>query len=179
MQEALRGYLAEPSPHPTLFYVLDKLERLATSLGRLPATSDIVGAQAKGDAPTAARVEAILVTAWNHGLIRVYPHDAIELTAGGAWLIKEGRSRRLALWAINPHLSLESVCAIVHVEDGEGPIAEVPLGLLDGMPRRMDDVCEEANAVTTRPSGNVVARTRGMPEQLGPVWRGLLATARL
>lgn len=174
-EEALQAYLAAPSPHPTLFYVLDKLERLAMSKGRLPATAEIVAAQQKTDAAIAARVEAILVTAWNHGLIRVYPHDAIELTAGGTWLVKEGRSRRLALWSVNPKLDLAAICAIVHIEDGEGPIAEVPVGLLDATPLRA--VAENEGDTTGTPWS--IARERSKPvKPICPVWQGLLAPAR-
>jgi hypothetical protein len=116
-----------------------------------------------------------LVTAWNHGLIRVYPNDAIELTAGGTWLIKEGRARRLALWSVNPRLDLAAICAIVHVEDGEGPIAEVPVGLLDAAPLRA--VAEDEGDTTVTPS--TIVRERGKPAKpICPVWQGLLAPAR-
>lgn len=173
MEAALRSYLEAPSAHPTLFSVLDKLERLAQAKGSLPATADIVGAQQKTDASTVARVEGILVTAWNHGLIRVYPNDAIELTAGGTWLVKEGRARRLALWSVNPRLDLAAICAIVHIEDGEGPIAEVPLGLLDDAPLRAPADSESSD--TAWP----MVPARGRPaESICPFWRGLLAPAR-
>lgn len=175
MADALSAYLSGPSSYQTLFYVLDKLERLAMTNGRLPATAEIVAAQQKTDAAIAARLEAILVTAWNHGLIRVYPHDAIELTAGGKWLIKEGRSRRLALWSVNPKLDLAAICAIVHIEDGEGPIAEVPVGLLDVAPLRA--VAKNEGDTTVTPS--TIVRERGKPaKSICPVWQGLLAPAR-
>lgn len=171
MEAALRAYLEAPAAHPTLFNVLDKLERLAQAKGSLPATAEIVGAQQKADATTAARVEAILVTAWNHGLIRVYPNDAIELTAGGTWLIKEGRARRLALWSINPKLDLAAICAIVHVEDGDGPVAEVPTGLLDAAPLRLSALGDDAATGMRLP----VTKQHGTPTQaVSQIWRGLL-----
>lgn len=177
METALRSHLEAPSAHPTLFSVLDKLDRLAQAKGSLPATAEIVGAQQKTDATTVARVEGILVTAWNHGLIRVYPNDAIELTAGGTWLIKEGRARRLALWSVNPRLDLAAICAIVHVEDGEGPIAEVPVGLLDAAPLR--PTAQSEDATTGMGMGLSIVKERAKPApEICPVWRGLLAAPR-
>lgn len=168
MEEAMHAYLSEPSLHPTLFNVMDKLERLTQSKGALPATAEIIATQLRTDAATAARVEDILVKAWNHGLIRVYPQDAIELTAGGRWFVKEGRARRIALWTINPKLDLPEICAIVHIEDGEGPVGEVPSELLDVAPLR------ELQDADTALENQSVSREIGIDHKVCPVWRGLL-----
>lgn len=176
MESLLEEYLALPSPHPVLFYVMDKLAGLARDLGRLPSTEDLLAAQQKTDSLAVAQIRAALVTAWNHGLLRLFANGAIEVTAGGHWYIREGRARRLALWKINQALEVSVVCAIVILEEGDGPVLEVPVELVDAAPLRDQAIAEDAEPETE--SQAAPARRGRPPKKVHGLWAGLLAPIR-
>lgn len=161
---ALSAFLEQPSPQPTLFYLLDKLERFSGANpgeARLPSTADLVRSQASQEATVLRQIEDALVYAWNSGLIEVYPQDAIGLTPAGRWYVNEGRRRRVALWKVNAHLDAAEICARVTVEDGHGPVSELPL----------DQVRKSA---PTAPPPQRASRKRGRPSKVGAVWLPLL-----
>lgn len=178
----LDRHLSEPSPQPTLFYVMDKIARHVAQGGAATTTQRLLAAQREQSSSVAKRVEAALALAWNTGLIEVFPDGSLRQTAAGDWYVKEGRARRLALWKTNPRTDIGEICAIVQIEDGDGPVYEVPLELVAPevrdrhVPERVGVPEEgEEEAGVQRPQ----ARRRGRPPKALAAWcAGLVAPAR-
>jgi hypothetical protein len=168
----LDRHLSQPSPQVTLFYVMDKLAR-ATSGDGASSTEEMLQAQRDQTRIVAKGVESALVRGWNAGLLEVYPDGAIRITPAGDWYVKEGRARRLALWKTNPRLAVGEICAIVQIEDGDGPVYEVPLELVAPPARERQAPERQGFGVEPAPA------RRGRPaRKIAPVWAGLLAAPR-
>ncbi len=172
----LDRYLTLPSAQVTLFSVMDKLAR-QTGGQLLTSTEAILQAQRDQSKAVAARVESALLRGWHAGLLEVFHDGGVRITPAGEWYVKEGRARRLALWKTNPRLDLGEICAIVQVEDGDGPVFEVPLELV-ALPARAHQVPQRVDIL---PEDVPAAARRGRPAkkiEVAPVWAGLLCAPR-
>lgn len=127
-QQLLDQYLAQPFPHASEFFLIDKIDRLTQGTqGSEPAyvsMADLLDHAADASKVCSSHVGLVLRAAVRAGgLDRISSpngrNSRYRLTPMGKRFLEQAKAMRVALWKINPQLSIEEVCAIVQLEGND------------------------------------------------------------
>lgn len=122
--QALERHLLRPFPHPTEFYLIDRLDRLTGDTGRYADLDELITYAAQPESVCPFRLGMVLSAAVRAGALeKIGPQTGREgsyrITAAGQRYLDQAKAMRVALWKINPLLSIGEICAIVQVEGGD------------------------------------------------------------
>lgn len=127
-QQLLDQYLDQPFPHASEFFLIDKIDRLTQGTqGSEPAyvsMADLLDHAADAMKVCSSHVGLVLRAAVRAGgLDRISSpngrNSRYRLTPMGKRFLEQAKAMRVALWKINPQLSIEEVCAIVQLEGND------------------------------------------------------------
>lgn len=122
--QALERHLLRPFPHPTEFYLIDRIDRLTAGGSLYVELEELIAHAAQPDNVCPFRLGMVLSAAVRAGALeKLGPQTGREgsyrITAIGQRYLDQAKAMRVALWKINPLLSIGEICAIVQVEGGD------------------------------------------------------------
>jgi hypothetical protein len=193
--QALDQHLVRPFPHPTAFYVLDRLDRLAGESGQYTHLNELAAFAAQPDNDFAFRLGMVLSAALRAGAIeKIGPQNGSEgsyrITNIGKRYLHQAKHMRVALWKINPLRSIGEICAIVQVEGGDTLSEMIASGKDEEAPtpacvhnkkrggRKASHSAMNTTAVpqmTSRDEGRAMRGVESQPRlaSIHPLWAGL------
>ena len=122
--QALERHLLRPFPHPTEFYLIDRIGRLTACGSLYVALDELIDHAMQPDNVCPFRLGMVLSAAVRAGALeKLGPQNGREgsyrITDIGQRYLDQAKAMRAALWKINPLLSIEEICAIVQIEGGD------------------------------------------------------------
>ena len=123
-RQALERHLLRPFPHPTEFYLIDRIGRLTACGSRYVALDELIAHAMQPGNVCPFRLGMVLSAAVRTGALEKRgPQNGREgsyrITDIGQRYLDQAKAMRVALWKINPLLGIEEICAIVQVEGGD------------------------------------------------------------
>lgn len=117
LEEQVEAHLEQPYPVPSMFYVLDKVGRLAARYPRGLDESTLASWVAAAVPETRQIVQLVLARAAREKLAVVSDKGGWTLTVLGERFVRTSKQARVALWRQNITCSLSEICVVMDLED--------------------------------------------------------------
>lgn len=192
----LEQHLSRPYPQPTLFYLVDKIERFTRGAagdeaGAIDAKT-LMAQSARQDQNTLEITQTMLERCVQSGVLEQAgegPEARYRLSEPGRRNLVRSKAMRLALWRINPEMSIAEICAIVQIE-GNDALTEMLTrhaekqgrGAAQGQPGQGQDQDSQGKPPKKPGRAQRERQVRGQkdrgPAPPHPLWAGLLRPCR-
>lgn len=196
-REVLDQHLLRPFAHPTEFYLIDLIDRLTGESERYADLQELMTHAAQPENICTFRLGMVLSAAVRAGALEKLGtqsgrEGSYRITAIGKRYLEQAKAMRVALWKINPLLTIGEICAIVQVEGGD-TLSEMITQVKDeeaikAKSRRREKAAARQNAGTERnapaaaqkPAPDAATAIENGPPPpiqiaIHPLWAGLAA----
>ena len=122
--QALERHLRRPFPEITEFYLIDRVDRLTNGANRYADLDEITTHAAQPCNICPFRLGMVLSASVRAGALKKLGQQSgregsYRITAIGKRYLDQAKAMHVALWKINPLLSIGEICDIVQVEGGD------------------------------------------------------------